>query len=534
MQVSLEPRRISTPGRGALSFCIVLFIATLLSGYARWAVSDFAQLKRDDSGIFMHIGQRLVAGDRLYKDVWDNKPPLIHYLNALGVWATPGSALGVFLICTLSGLITYFAISIGLRRRVDWPWLLIGNVLLVQAFFELAATPNFTEAFAMPLQGIALALLVDEVFSGHYGRHALAQGVVVGILFSLRPNNAAFGAIYVAVIVLGERNAIRDMVWTLVRFAGGFLIYMGAVFLAMAIAGSYSDFWSAVFVAGRDYSGDNASIARLKAVVIGFLTLSHTYLLPAATAILISVGVYWRKIDSRYRNAVLACLAWSVVEIIASSISGYAWRHYFLMWLVPMSAVVIFGLQGLVSTANIDEELSNRSAPARPSVLLRVAGVSGAISLAFVLLLQFSLSTRDAMAAGSDDIGLTLARKYAHKDDAFATWGAMPRHFWFDFAHKPAASLFHAAGYTHMRAYRRLVERFLDDLESHHPRIVLEHRSILPLFAKPDENMPLDWFFPPAKFASWDDAEITSRKRSIANDYVLAEERDGYCIYLRK
>jgi hypothetical protein len=519
--------------------CGALFILTLSVGYARWAVSGFTYLKRgavaDDSGIFMHIGQRLIAGDRLYKDVWDNKPPVIHYLNAVGVAATPGSALGVFLICTFSGCVTYCAIFLGMRRYVDWPWLVVANLLLLQALFELAATPNYTEAFALPLQAVALALLIDEIFSGRYGHHALAQGVVVGLLFNLRPNNAAFGAVYVAAIVFGQRNAIRDAMLSLVRFAGGFLIVMASVLAAIGLTGSsFHDFWNAVFVAAREYSADNATIDRLKAAGFGFLFLTHTYLLPPATATLISVGVYWRYIDPRYRSAVLVCVGWSALEIVASSISGYPWGHYFLLWLIPISGAMIFGLQGLAATASTGEELRNRSVVIPPLALFRMAGIGGAIALSLILLLPFYLEVRKATALETDNIALTLARKYARRDDAIVTWGAMPRDFWFDFAHKPGASLFHTAGYTHMRVYRRLVGAYLADLEHHHPRLVLEHRSILPLFATPDAKVPLDWFYPPEKFASWDDAEITNRKRSIAKDYVLAEERSGYCIYLRK
>lgn len=38
-----------------------------------------------DSGLFMYIGWRILEGEIPYRDVWDHKPPIIFYLNALGL-----------------------------------------------------------------------------------------------------------------------------------------------------------------------------------------------------------------------------------------------------------------------------------------------------------------------------------------------------------------------------------------------------------------------------------------------------------------
>ncbi len=47
-----------------------------------------------DSGVFLYVGWRLLNGDIPYRDVWDHKPPLIYFVDALGIALTPALALG--------------------------------------------------------------------------------------------------------------------------------------------------------------------------------------------------------------------------------------------------------------------------------------------------------------------------------------------------------------------------------------------------------------------------------------------------------
>ena len=44
-----------------------------------------------DSGVFLYIGWRFLNGDIPYRDVWDHKPPLIYFVDALGLTLTPHS-----------------------------------------------------------------------------------------------------------------------------------------------------------------------------------------------------------------------------------------------------------------------------------------------------------------------------------------------------------------------------------------------------------------------------------------------------------
>ena len=57
---------------------IALFVAVVLA-----QANPFYQSPNRDGGLFMYMGERILKGDKLYVDIWDNKGPLIFYLNAV-------------------------------------------------------------------------------------------------------------------------------------------------------------------------------------------------------------------------------------------------------------------------------------------------------------------------------------------------------------------------------------------------------------------------------------------------------------------
>lgn len=84
------------PRQGKTTYHAVLALAL---GVGVWAVLVPRMIPTSiDHGIFISVAERLLAGDRLYADVWDNKDPLIFYLLALGRWFTPYASLVIELL----------------------------------------------------------------------------------------------------------------------------------------------------------------------------------------------------------------------------------------------------------------------------------------------------------------------------------------------------------------------------------------------------------------------------------------------------
>src|SRR5512139_1241248 len=63
-----------------------------------------------DSGVFLYVAWRFLSGDIPYRDVWDHKPPLIYFVDALGLTLTPDSLWGVWLLESVFVFFTLFFI----------------------------------------------------------------------------------------------------------------------------------------------------------------------------------------------------------------------------------------------------------------------------------------------------------------------------------------------------------------------------------------------------------------------------------------
>lgn len=101
-----------------------------------------------DSGVFLYVARAILRGQMPYIDVWDHKPPLVYYIDALGLSLGQGLqglwAIEVVLF-TLATLAGYSA----LRRCFGTLPAFTGSVLWLLAAFSLLGGGNFTEEYGL-------------------------------------------------------------------------------------------------------------------------------------------------------------------------------------------------------------------------------------------------------------------------------------------------------------------------------------------------------------------------------------------------
>ena len=86
-----------------------------------------------DSGVFLYVGWRLLSGDIPYRDVWDHKPPLIYFVDALGLSLTPDSLWGVWLLQFIFIFFTFFLFYKLLDREFGIVAALAGSIICLRA-----------------------------------------------------------------------------------------------------------------------------------------------------------------------------------------------------------------------------------------------------------------------------------------------------------------------------------------------------------------------------------------------------------------
>jgi len=210
--------------------------------------------------------------------------------------------------------------------------------------------------------------------------------------------------------------------------------------------------------------------------------------------------------------------AWLALEMVMSSTSGYHWDHYYLLWILPMAFILMIAGPVLFARG---------LNPMLPVVL--------ALSLVLVLFNEALINANRAWSyPRSEDPALAIASSYIHKGDRVTTWGYFYHDLWFDLGHRDGTRWFHEGAYTNRMIYRALMPMFLSDLDQNHPRVIIEKRSAVPLFAPANPKEPLNDAFPAQYFHDWDDASILKHKAALAQHYYPAVEKSGIVVYLRR
>src|SRR5258707_15779134 len=109
-------KSIPSHPRAVTLFLLVLSIAGALAVTLPHSPTNMPYVW-PDGGVFLYVAQRMLDGAALYRQVWDHKPPLVYYLNALGLWLTQGSRWGVWGIEALA-VAAATLLSVQLLRRV--------------------------------------------------------------------------------------------------------------------------------------------------------------------------------------------------------------------------------------------------------------------------------------------------------------------------------------------------------------------------------------------------------------------------------
>jgi len=334
-----------------------------------------------DSGVYLYIGQQILKGAAPYRDVFDNKGPLLYLINALGLVLGRGSYWGVYVLeyCLLAGttIVTWFL----LKARVG---VLVATAVTVFFVLEVAhiATGNHEEEYAVVLQSFALLLLASRPMLEPRRWSWFIAGMLAGGAFFLKPTTVG---LWIAVVITVAAVCLTSGEWrrwgsrVLVGIGGAaaasaaVLVYLAAMGTLQAFAEDFLGF-NIVYVGGHGLADRLASI-RYGAGIIGYLATAM-----AIVAWLLTLRRVRRTNTLNGGADVLALIAvvWLPVEVALSATSGFSWRQYYFPWLLPTTLLLAFAvveLRSLPRRASPGKRLSLPSAAAAAIVVLALAGL---------------------------------------------------------------------------------------------------------------------------------------------------------------
>jgi hypothetical protein len=307
----------------------------------------------NDEGVYASVGRALLHGEKLYRQVWENKPPGIYLLNAAAEQAAGAShAIAAIRFLALAASVValgaVYCLVAGRRGS--------GPALLAVAFTGIGldlplidGTEANAEIFVAAASACGMAL-VWSVLTNQDQRERLSRsprlllvlaGIAFGvsILLKLPAGADAVGAVLAIVFYrIPRRSAKTAPMPTMRQGSGaksfgrlallvlGAAIPLGAVLVWLACQGLVGDALYATIGYNRGYVSTGQS---LHSPLVGLLTVAA----PLA-ALTIGSVLAWRG-----RHTVLpfsAAMSWWLgLALLGALASGRTYPHYFLQAVAP-------------------------------------------------------------------------------------------------------------------------------------------------------------------------------------------------------
>lgn len=497
---------------------LLLIALAAAAVFLQWIPHQLRPFLRFDSGIFLYAGEQLRHGAVLYRDVWDHKPPLIFYLNELGLALGSGSPGGVLAIDFVLVLICFALGYLILCRLFSREISLAATLLGLFLFFDVTLHPNLGEVACLPLQAIALCLLVSDLQDGASLIRAGVQGGLIAVLFWFRPNGIAISLVYLAVTgpALFVAGGIRRVLkWSAV-FVGAAAVCTLAIVVPVVIRSSWQELWFATFQFNQLYAGLATNVERAHALLwLLFQTAQHgVILLAIAGLIIIPLNrTAFSTARDRFRWSVLL---WFVLEALFAAYTGKLYGKNAIPWVLP----------SISSTAILFDALtrSERAGHAKRGLQALSAVVS-----VFLILNGLSQWRDNAKRTQSpDDPVVAVIQRLTSPTDKVQFWGAFPTDTLWLAKRTSASRFFSSVPLMHGEAaYRRLAPVELTDLLRNEPKAIIERDAgQLPSLIAPnyETNSP-----------AWDTASLAASKARLSRNYSLAwsDQRTHSRILLR-
>jgi len=207
-----------------------------------------------DEGIYQTIGLAIRDGKLLYRDIWDNKPPLLYLAYAL-FWSDQ-FAVRAFSLClgTLS-LISFFFLAKNLfkQQKTVWTTTTLYGILFGLPILEgnIANSENF---MLLPIISASYLLIRSVAKSYKNMLPFFGAGLLLGIALLFKVVAVFDFAALLLFLFFVERKK-SPIVKTAIGFTVGFLLPMSLAAAFFLSNGAFSEFFSASFTQNVGYVG---------------------------------------------------------------------------------------------------------------------------------------------------------------------------------------------------------------------------------------------------------------------------------------
>ena len=297
-----------------------------------------------DSGVFLYVGWRILKGDIPYRDVWDHKPPLIYFVDALGLLLSPQSLVGVWFLQFVFLFLTIFFLYKSLDESLGTLPAVVGMVILTSGLLTILDQGNVTEEYALIFQTLCFWLMVRAQKNNYPLQMTFWIGVCGGFAFYFKQTTVGIWIAYALFILWIRISQKKSPLPDLIFLSAGIVLL--STFLALIFASQHAlnDYWNEAFLYNFVYIGKHEGIRRLIPIFIkGFLFMSQGAVLYLAIlgwlAGMTYIFQHRKQLFQDIQPIILLALLDLPLEVGLITISGRSLLHYYLTPL-PVMAIL--------------------------------------------------------------------------------------------------------------------------------------------------------------------------------------------------
>lgn len=490
-----------------------------------------------DSGIFLYIGSLVLKGKIPYVDAWENKGPLIFYLNALGIWLAGGSRWGIWLIeftfFCISGYLAYRVIK-GLMGEVP---ALLGTSIFFTAAGNVLQGGNYSEEYSLLFSLGALFFftmsvkdsLPSKVERPSSGYHEIIIGLTLGFNLLLRPNNISIQAA-IAVTYLILTLVSKDwklLVKRALQILAGMLIVLIPVILYFAANNALTEMINVVIKFNAQYSAGGGVSRIFEGALNAANGIGLAWIGLAATGYaLAALRLLKNKNPALPQDRFLLVLLNGLpIEAVLSTVSGKNYPHYFIGWAVYvglLSAYVIYA--GLTKFSISADKHAQR---------LVLALIVIACAARFDVLKNYAAALSSGMTDYRDPVAEYIQRNTAPEDQALV-WGFRPIINFAAQRETPVTYLPYPLSHVDTPLARRWADEFYAQIVANPPVLIVNM-----IEAADRERIPdLDPEVRKGQKIKWKEVVLAHNYKAvlefIRQNYVKMDSINGYDVYKLK
>ncbi len=468
-----------------------IFLSLLLSLLVKIPISPYFYPFPDrDSGVFAYIGRRILNGDLPYRDVWDHKPPLIFYLNALGLKIAPDSLWGIWLLSVLLLAGAIFCSHKLLSKLFNSEIALVSTAIAMGGIPVLLGLGNLTTEYTLPLQFLALLLVwkfwnEDVKSTWKY----LFIGALGGLALLTKQSSIGIW-LSIGVILLFQtfiKGKTRLSIMRLVWFVFGIAIVVGLVALYFYRYGAFGAFWDQAFLYNFVYVGK--SELGLMTRFVNLFTMREiepiaVFHLGMIGAILALAGIVLRKGDQakkERKDFFLLLLIDLLLEVLLTQLPDATYAHYYLTLLPTLTVFTGLSLSVLLSG------LKNISKPFVPKAKnLFLALITLFASIPLLTEWYYSLKEPDQ---NFNKALVQFILQETQPDQTVLIWGAETAINFYTDRTSPSRYVYQYPLVQENYVTEEMILDFLSEIERNKPELIIDSaRADMPFLQFPIES----------------------------------------------